>query len=68
MNSRLQAAVERYTETRVGNDVVEFSALPLPQLYVSQPDTVRRLVILGVLGFSIFFPAKPSSAAGWWRP
>lgn len=55
LNTRLQAAVERYTETRVGTDVVEFSALPLPQLYVSQPDTVRRLVILGVLGFSIFF-------------
>ena len=34
---------------------MEFSILPLPDIYLSYPDSVRRLVILGVLGFSIFF-------------
>ena len=34
---------------------MEFSILPLPDIYLSSPDNVRRLVILGVLGFSIFF-------------
>lgn len=55
MNNRIQKAVERYTETKEGTDVLEFSVLPLPDIYLSTPDTVRRLVILGVLGFSIFF-------------
>ena len=55
MNDRIQKAVERYTETKEGTDVMEFSVLPLPDIYLSTPDTVRRLVILGVLGFSIFF-------------
>ncbi len=55
MNDRIQKAVERYTETKEGTDVMEFSVLPLPDIYLSTSDTVRRLVILGVLGFSIFF-------------
>lgn len=55
MNNRVQKAVERYTETKEGTDILEFSVLPLPDIYLSTPDTVRRLVILGVLGFSIFF-------------
>ena len=52
MNNRIQKAVERYTETKEGTDVMEFSILPLPDIYLSSPDNVRRLVILGVLGFS----------------
>ncbi|WP_300910456.1 ABC transporter permease [uncultured Bacteroides sp.] len=55
MNNRVQKAVERYTETKEGTDILEFSALPLPDIHLSTSDTVRRLVILGVLGFSIFF-------------
>lgn len=55
MNQRIQKVVERYTETKHGDDVTEFSVLPLPEIYLSNPDSARRLVILGVLGFSIFF-------------
>lgn len=56
MNSRIQKAVEQYTDTHLGDDVVtEYSVLPLYKVYRSFPDSTRRLVILGVLGFSIFF-------------
>lgn len=56
MNSRIQKAVEQYTDTHLGDDVVtEYSVLPLYKVYRSLPDSTRRLVILGVLGFSIFF-------------
>ena len=55
MNQRVQKAVERYTETRHGTNVDVYSVLPLRDIYMSVPDATRRLVILGVLGFSIFF-------------
>ena len=56
MNSRIQKAVEQYTDPHLGDDVVtEYSVLPLYKVYRSLPDSTRRLVILGVLGFSIFF-------------
>lgn len=56
MNSRIQKAVEQYTDTHLGDDVVtEYSVLPIHKVYRSYPDSTRRLVILGVLGFSIFF-------------
>ena len=56
MNSRIQQAVEQYTDPHLGDDVVtEYSVLPLYKVYRSFPDSTRRLVILGVLGFSIFF-------------
>lgn len=58
MNNRVQKAVEQYTDARMGSDVVkEFSVMPLPDIYLNLPDTMRRLIILGVLGFSIFFVA-----------
>lgn len=55
MNQRVQKAVEQFTETKRGTDVDEYSVLPLQDVYISYDSTVRRLVILGVLGFSIFF-------------
>lgn len=56
MNSRIQKAVEQYTDPHLGDDVVtEYSVQPLYKVYRSLPDSTRRLVILGVLGFSIFF-------------
>ncbi len=56
MNSRIQRAVEQYADTHLGEDVVtEYSIQPLCQVYRSLPDSMRRLAILGVLGFSIFF-------------
>lgn len=55
MNRRVQKAVERYTETKSGMDADEYSVIALPDIYLSLPDNVRQLVILAVLGFSIFF-------------
>lgn len=56
MNRRVQKAVERYTETDDGKGHREdYSVMPIRKFYVSLPDVQRRLVILGVLGFSIFF-------------
>lgn len=55
MNQRVQKAVERYTETKQGTDLQKFSVLPLRDINMSLPDNMRKLVILGVLGFSIFF-------------
>ena len=56
MNSGVQKAVEQYTDTHLGEDVVtEYNVVPLSEVHRSAPDAMRRLVILGVLGFSIFF-------------
>lgn len=56
MNRQVQKAVEKYTEAKRGKDtIMEYSVIPLRDLYLSYSDTVRRLVIMGVLGFSIFF-------------
>ena len=65
MNARVQQAVEQYTDTHLGDDVVtEYSVLPLYKVYRSYPDTTRRLVILGVLGFSIFFVSAMNYVLG----
>lgn len=65
LNARMQKAVEQYTDTHMGEDVVtEYSVLPLYKVYRSYPDTTRRLVILGVLGFSIFFVAAMNYVLG----
>lgn len=56
MNNRVQKAVERYTETDDGKGHREdYSVIPIRDLYSSSSDVQRRLVVLGVLGFSIFF-------------
>ena len=56
MNQRIQQAVEKYTDPHLGESVVtEYSVTPLREVYRSMPDTRRKLVIMGVLGFSIFF-------------
>ena len=55
MNQCIQKAVENYTETKQGTEIMEFSVIPLSDIYLSLPDNSRKLVILGVLGFSIFF-------------
>lgn len=56
MNQGIQKAVEQFMDTRLGEtEYLEFSVIALPDIYLSYPDNIRRLVILGVLGFSIFF-------------
>ena len=65
MNARVQKAVEQYTDTHLGDDVVtEYSVQPVYKVYRSFPDTTRRLVILGVLGFSIFFVSAMNYVLG----
>ena len=65
MNARVQQAVEQYTDTHLGDDVVtEYSVLPLYRFYRSQGDTTQRLAILAVLGFSIFFVAAMNYMLG----
>ena len=56
MNQGIQKAVEQFMDTRLGDtEYLEFSVMALPDVYLSYPDNIRRLLILGVLGFSIFF-------------
>lgn len=56
MNQRVQKAVEQYTDPHLGESVLtEYSVVPLREIYRNLPDTQRKLVIMGVLGFSIFF-------------
>lgn len=55
MNSRVQKAVERYTETKSGTVVTKYEVIPLPHIHLGTSDNVRQLIILAVLGFSIFF-------------
>lgn len=56
MNQGIQKAVEQFMDTRLGDtEYLEFSVMALPNVYLSYPDNIRRLLILGVLGFSIFF-------------
>jgi predicted lysophospholipase L1 biosynthesis ABC-type transport system permease subunit len=35
--------------------VTEYSVIPIREIHRSQPDAQRKLLIMGVLGFSIFF-------------
>lgn len=56
MNGQIQKAVEKYKSTRQGSDTtVEYNVIPLPDIHLSMPGSIRLLVILGTLGFSIFF-------------
>ena len=55
VNSNLQRTVQQYTDTERDGWKYEYSVLPLPQKHTDDPDTRQRLLILGVLGFVIFF-------------
>lgn len=55
VNKRLPSVVERFKTDDDKGSRVEFNVLPLGKVHLSNPDTKRRLIILGVLGFSIFF-------------
>lgn len=65
MNGMVQKAVEQFTDPHMGDDVVEdYSVVPLHGVYRSYPDTTRRLVILAVLGFSVFFVSTMNYVLG----
>lgn len=57
VNRRINEVVGRYTDvkkTYMGGRM-ECTLMPATDFYLSTPDHVQRLVILSVLGFSIFF-------------
>lgn len=57
MNVRITEAVGHYTQVkdRYNGESMECQLIPVTDFYFTNPDNVRRLVILAVLGFSIFF-------------
>ena len=57
LNSRITEVVGRYTEVKDpdSGEGMECQVIPVTDFYFSSSDNVRRLVILAVLGFSIFF-------------
>lgn len=57
VNKRIQSVIEKYTSTSFYNFICEYSAIPLVNYHLESPDTVKRLVIYGFLGFAIFFVA-----------
>lgn len=57
VNRRITEVVGRYTpvENRWNGSSLECRVIPASKFYLESKDNVRRLVILSVLGFSIFF-------------
>ena len=57
VNSRITEVVGRYTSVkdRYDGGSMECQVIPATDYYFSNPDNVQRLIILAVLGFSIFF-------------
>ncbi|MDO4165635.1 MAG: ABC transporter permease [Bacteroides sp.] len=57
VNRRVNEVVGRYTDINhyYGDNRLECRVMPAADLYLSSPDSVRRVVLLFVLGFSIFF-------------
>lgn len=57
MNRRVTQAVGKYTNitNRYNGGTMECSVIPVADFHFGNPDSVRRVVILFVLGFSIFF-------------
>lgn len=55
VNANLQRTVQQHTETEWDGWKSYFSVLPLPKFHTVNSDVSKRLLILGVLGFAIFF-------------
>ena len=55
LNANLQRTVQQHTETEWDGWKSHFSVIPLPQFHTANSDVCKRLLILGVLGFAIFF-------------
>lgn len=57
LNARVTEAIGHYTDVkdRYNGGSMECQVLPVADFYFTSSDNVRRLVILAVLGFSIFF-------------
>lgn len=55
VNANLQRTIQQYTETEWDGWKSYYSVLPLTRFHTANPDVGKRLLILGVLGFAIFF-------------
>lgn len=57
MNSNIQRMMEKHTDAEWDGWKMEFSVIPMVDHHLDNPNTQRRLIILGFLGFAIFFVA-----------
>lgn len=57
VNGNIQRMVEKHTEAEWDGWKMHFSVIPLTDRHLDNPNTQKRLVILGFLGFAIFFVA-----------
>ena len=55
VNGNIQRMVEKHTEAEWDGWKEYFSVIPLTDRHLDNPNTQKRLVILGFLGFAIFF-------------
>lgn len=55
VNTHIQRMVEKHSATEWEGWKADYSVIPLPEHHLDNPNTQRRLVILGFLGFAIFF-------------
>ena len=57
VNGNIQRMVQKHIATDWQGLHTEFNVIPLPDFHTDNPDTRKRLAILGFLGFAIFFVA-----------
>lgn len=55
VNGNIQRMVEKHTAAEWDGWKEDFSVIPLADRHLDNPNTQKRLVILGFLGFAIFF-------------
>ena len=57
VNGNIQRMVQKHIDTDWQGLHTEYNVIPLPDFHTDNPDTRKRLAILGFLGFAIFFVA-----------
>lgn len=57
VNRNIQKVIEKYTPSKWDNWKCDYNVIPLLDRYTDHPDVKKRLIILGFLGFAIFFVA-----------
>ena len=57
VNGNIQRMVQKHVATDWQGLHTEYNVIPLPDFHTDNPDTRKRLAILGFLGFAIFFVA-----------
>lgn len=57
INANLQRIIQQYTLTEYDGWKADYDVIPLRKMHTDNPDTRQRLLILGFLGFALFFVA-----------